>query len=235
MSSTDVKEQILMASGPIFAQRGYEKATVREICAAAAVNVAAVNYYFGDKQQLYIESVKRAYERRSSQIPMPSWPPGANAEAMFRGFVMTLVRRMVVMDDAPWESRLLLREVLHPTDACKTLVQNFFRPQMERLMSILGQLLPSAVPLARRRKIAFSVVGQCMFYRVASDVVSMMVPADELRQQYTLEQLGHHIAETILAAIHHCPEEWLEDPNETRTGDSALAESLSPSNSDEEK
>ena len=62
---------------------------------------------------------------------------------MLAGFVLTLVRRMVVLEDAPWEAQLLLREVLHPTDACKTLVENYFRPQMEMLDEHPGSAVAS--------------------------------------------------------------------------------------------
>jgi AcrR family transcriptional regulator len=224
-----------MAGGPIFARLGYQKATVREICAAANVNVAAVNYYFGDKQQLYVETVQRAYQLRSSQIPLPDWPHDASAEEMLAGFVLTLVRRMVVFEDAPWEAQLLFREVLHPTDACKTLVENYFRPQMEILMNILAQLLPAEVSRSRRRKIAFSVVGQCMFYRVAGDVVAMMVPEDELAQRFTVDQLGRHIADTVLLAVQHCPDHWLNESDEHARGNQPLVESCSPSTPDTAK
>ena len=53
----DTRENLLLAAGKVFADKGYEKATVREICKAAGVsNLAAVNYYFGDKERLYIEA-----------------------------------------------------------------------------------------------------------------------------------------------------------------------------------
>ena len=67
----DPRERILSAAGCEFAERGYDAATIRDICAAAAVNIAAVNYYFGDKRRLYIESVKHAHESRVRQVPLP--------------------------------------------------------------------------------------------------------------------------------------------------------------------
>ena len=46
------REKILDAAGRVFAERGYKSATIRQICQAAEVNVAAVNYYFGDNKSL---------------------------------------------------------------------------------------------------------------------------------------------------------------------------------------
>ena len=77
--AVEPRERILSAAGQEFALNGFEAATVRDICLAAGVNVAAVNYYFGDKRRLYIESVKHAHEQRVRQVPLPEWAAGTPA------------------------------------------------------------------------------------------------------------------------------------------------------------
>ena len=47
------KAKLLEAAGEEFADKGFEKATIRGICELAGANIAAVNYHFGDKEQLY--------------------------------------------------------------------------------------------------------------------------------------------------------------------------------------
>ena len=69
LAADDPRDRILLAAGREFAEKGYEAATVRDICLAAGVNLAAVNYYFGDKKRLYTESVKHAHEERVRQVP----------------------------------------------------------------------------------------------------------------------------------------------------------------------
>jgi AcrR family transcriptional regulator len=41
---------IIEAAGAIFVENGFRTTTVRQICARAGVNIAAINYYFGDKK-----------------------------------------------------------------------------------------------------------------------------------------------------------------------------------------
>jgi AcrR family transcriptional regulator len=48
----DTKTRILEVAERLFAEHGAEKATLRKICAAAEVNLAAVNYHFGSKGEL---------------------------------------------------------------------------------------------------------------------------------------------------------------------------------------
>ena len=60
-----------IAAGEIFAERGFDGTTVRDICQRAGANIAAVNYYFGDKQRLYVEAVVQAHRWRMEQFPLP--------------------------------------------------------------------------------------------------------------------------------------------------------------------
>src|SRR5579872_5464527 len=48
-----LKERILKVAELQFADRGYKGTSTRDIAAAAKVNQALINYYFGSKSRLY--------------------------------------------------------------------------------------------------------------------------------------------------------------------------------------
>lgn len=64
--SLDARERILSAAERLFAQKGVEKTSTREITAEAGVNVASVNYYFRSKDALAEEIFVRLAERMTS-------------------------------------------------------------------------------------------------------------------------------------------------------------------------
>jgi len=197
----DTQERLVDAAGRVFAEKGYDGATVREICQLAAVNLAAVNYYFRDKERLYIETVKSACQRQAQQFPLPGWPEGAPAVAKLRDFIKTLVSRMV---DHPslqseWHRQLFLREMAQPTAACAEMVRDVIRPMAEVLSGILGEFLPD-VPNRKRWLIGFSIVGQAFFHRMAWPIVSTLVGEEEHRT-YDATLLTEHITQFSLAAL----------------------------------
>ncbi len=70
------RAKLLDSAGQVFADSGYQAATVREICARAGVNIALINYHFGDKLELYTEVLrhrsglpKTGSSRRRSKAP----------------------------------------------------------------------------------------------------------------------------------------------------------------------
>jgi len=197
----DPRERILLAAGREFAKRGYDAATVRDICAAAGVNVAAVNYYFGDKHRLYIESVKHAHEERLRQVPQPEWAPGTPAADKLRDFVGNLLERMLGDGQAAWQVKLMMREVLHPTEACRELVEDYIRPHFGVLLGVLDELVAGGLPPSELRRVGLSIIGQCFLYRAAGEVVAMLVPADEIKAFHTPPAIADHVTRFALAAV----------------------------------
>ncbi|NQW49199.1 MAG: CerR family C-terminal domain-containing protein [Planctomycetes bacterium] len=199
--AVEPRERILSAAGQEFALNGFEAATVRDICLAAGVNVAAVNYYFGDKRRLYIESVKHAHEQRVRQVPLPEWAAGTPAACKLHDFIDNLLQRMLGFGRPPWQVRLMMREVLHPTDACRELVEDYIRPHFALLVAILEELTDGRQSQADLRRVGLSIIGQCFLYQAAGDVVGMLVPPAELESHLALGPLADHVTAYALAAL----------------------------------
>jgi AcrR family transcriptional regulator len=194
------RERIAEAAGEIFAKRGFDGTTVRDICQRAGANIAAVNYYFGDKQRLYVEAVVRAHRWRMEQAPLPEWTDGTPAETKLADFITTFIRRVRSGPEDTWHSKLMMREMAHPTAACAELVQSSIRPQFEILLSILSELLPSDVSAERLQLTAFSIVGQCLFYHFADPVIRNLLTSDEY-SELEVAKLARHILDFSLSSV----------------------------------
>lgn len=55
----NTKTKILNSAEELFADRGFENVSIREIITKASVNIAAINYHFGNKEELIFAVVKR--------------------------------------------------------------------------------------------------------------------------------------------------------------------------------
>jgi AcrR family transcriptional regulator len=62
------REKILTIAHSLFAEKGVNGVGVREIAKEADVNVAAINYHFGNKDSLYAETIKFSMEKTKNDI-----------------------------------------------------------------------------------------------------------------------------------------------------------------------
>lgn len=60
MSEVSTREKILICAHKLFSERGVHAVGIREIAKAAEVNIAAINYHFENKENLYIETIKNS-------------------------------------------------------------------------------------------------------------------------------------------------------------------------------
>src|SRR6516225_3507431 len=90
-----VQERLLEAAEQVFGEKGFKAASVREICKQAGANIAAVNYYFGDKERLYIEAVKYAHRGCVEGMNFPQWRPETPPLEKLREFIRVMVTNML--------------------------------------------------------------------------------------------------------------------------------------------
>ena len=201
MSATETVSQILNAAGEVFAIKGFKATTVREICAKAEVNVASINYHFGDKERLYIEAVKHAIGTMEAAVPLPEQVELAEPEESLRLFIHTLAHRVLSTEVESWKHELLVREFMDPTRACQEMMQETIHPFMNSLHEILRRLMPPDTSRVTIEQLGFSVISQCVYYRLQNRMVRLLVDEEELEKFYSPKQLAEHVFRFSVAAL----------------------------------
>ena len=134
----------LEAAGEEFADKGFELARVRAICDRAEANLAAVNYHFGDKEQLYVAALREAH-RCGLDPELANVPSGLSAAERLRMFIHHFLGRVLAMNSPDdWQHRLMLREMLSPTPFSDVLVSEVIRPRFELVKGLMREICPEA-------------------------------------------------------------------------------------------
>jgi TetR/AcrR family transcriptional regulator, regulator of cefoperazone and chloramphenicol sensitivity len=197
------KDRLLQAAGEEFAEKGFECARIRAICDRAQANVAAVNYHFGDKEQLYVQAVLEAH-RCGIEAGEEGQDEGSEPAEQLRGFIRHFLCRVLSLHDPDdWRHRLVIREMLHPTSASDVLIREAIRPRFERLAGILRRFCPEADD-RKLQALAFSVIGQCLHYKMARPIAVRLIGPTGL-EALDLDYLTEHITTFCLAALGYLP------------------------------
>src|SRR5207244_282452 len=115
-AAQDTKRRLIEAAGEVFADVGFERATIKDITDRAGASVAAVNYHFSDKQELYYQTVQHAHRAGIDAIRTLIDGDRSQAPAeRLHAFVHTFLRLALDPERPAWESLLINREMRDPT------------------------------------------------------------------------------------------------------------------------
>jgi AcrR family transcriptional regulator len=191
--TSKTRDAIMEAAGKIFAEEGYPKATVRDICRQAGANIAAINYHFGDKKGLYLAVLKH-YQELSFQ----TYPPNLgiektqSPEEKLKVFIRSFLMR--IMDDGrpAWFGKLLAREFTEPTWAFDILVEETIRPSFQLLTGIVAAIIGKGKKERKVLLCSMSIVGQCLYFRHSHPVISRLFPGEVFGSKQ-IDELTEHI------------------------------------------
>ena len=196
-------DRLIEVAGEIFATQGFS-ATVREICKQAECSVAAINYYFGDKQRLYFRCVQAACEEKERLFPLPTYAAGVKPAERLQQFVEVMTKRILTARHLSWQNTLMLREILSPTPGVEEMLQTHFRPGFQLLTQVIGEILGEANSLELREQFAWQVVARCMFLRTGRHLRSMLsdIPLQEsAEKENAVTEYAAEICQSVLTQI----------------------------------
>ena len=195
-----VKERLIEAAGEVFAEKGFRSATVREITTLAGANVAAVNYYFRDKQELYGEALRRAMQGSiSGEHPVDESIP---YEEQLHDFIVGRFLHMLDPRRPRWHAGILAREMSSPTESLDMLVDEFIRPRLSLFRRIITGLA-GPLPEKQLTLVLLSVIGQCAFYRQSAGLIDRLFPK-LLHSPQSIPEIAQHVTQFSLAGIRSC-------------------------------
>jgi TetR/AcrR family transcriptional regulator, regulator of cefoperazone and chloramphenicol sensitivity len=197
---SETQRRIIEAAGEVFAELGYGHATIRSISKRAGVNVAAVNYHFGGKKNLYVAVLKYWRAKAFEKYPFDPSDLSAPPEERLSGFIRVLLFRILDEGEGARVVRLMAREFFQPTGGLDIMVEDTIRPLFSFLSATIRQLLGKEAGENTVVLCCVSVVGQVFQFYVGRHVMRELLNRDSLNRQ-EIEVIAQHIARFSLCAI----------------------------------
>jgi AcrR family transcriptional regulator len=195
------RSKLLDAAGKVFAERGYEAATVREICRRAGANVAAVNYHFRDKLGLYAEVLNHLAQSAHVGQMRTALGQKASPEQILRDVIRARVRGLRGDNKPDWHFRIMAREFSNPTPALSGIVKRVSLPIYKGMLETVGKITGLSPDDEKTQLCVNSVIGQILFYVFTDSVFAQMFPQTRMKTPEQLDRLADHIADFSLAYL----------------------------------
>ncbi len=194
------RQRLLVTASRIFAEKGYQDATIAEICEQAETNIASVNYHFGDKENLYLEAWRYAFQEDLRNHPSDGGIDASTpAEVRLAGRITSLIAR--IADPNSSFFAIVHKEMAQQTSLLQKIMEQEINPERQALSALIKELLGEQ---ATDKQIQFchaSIIGQC-FHLLK---VKNMKLSDETRR-YVMDlndaqAFAEHVVKFSLAGI----------------------------------
>jgi AcrR family transcriptional regulator len=125
------RSRLLHAAADVFAEFGFEGASLRAIADAADVSFQLIAYYFGSKEELWVATVDYLFERYLETGKGLGFTPSGNLNEQFHNHLRLLLTDML---QRPQLHKICVQEYL----ASSTRFRNIIGPKLEHMFTTLA-------------------------------------------------------------------------------------------------
>jgi len=209
-SDRSVQERLLDSAEELFCERGFDETGIRELASTAHCNIAAVNYYFGGKEKLYIEVWRRHLRilresRLNSIESVMSRSDGQPClEALLRSFANAFVGSLIDEKKGPRFIKLMIREMLDRRLPGNVFFDELIIPTMNAFSDALMKICRT-LDESKAQLVIISFIGQLLQTFHVKTMFEQIDNPELLK--FELAEALDHIVRFSVAGIRACAEE----------------------------
>ena len=197
----ETREALLAAAAEEFAEKGFEGASTRGICARAGVNAALANRYFGTKESLYRLVAKRLFGDLGA--PLASLAERVTDEASWRAALREWVDDFLFMTLPSAKPQKLCaglfhHEATHPTKFHAEFKRDFGKPVYDGLRKLLAMKIGDEEQLELWTS---SIWAQVSVYALADKAWHASFRPKGVAVRAWAEKVRDHICGMVFAAL----------------------------------
>lgn len=192
ISGKGTRARLLRRAGEIFALRGPDRATGKEITEHAGVAAAAINYHFGGFMPLYASVLREAHRCVASVDQLRSVVmSGRAAESKLRALIALGVEALADPRRS-WALQVIAREFIAPSETGRAVLEDGeLFPRRQLVEGVIAEILGRPTSDAEVSRISFMVLAPIMLL--------MVCDRDAARQNFP----GVSIADDAEGMIEH--------------------------------
>ena len=199
------KLALIMAAGELFAESGMEGPGVRAIAEKAGVNIAAINYHFGSKENLYVETLRYVILHEKDVHAVDFFKEAEEdispykASVLLHRYVKEKFNAHFSKKQPRWFNMLVMRSLQDPSPSLQSLVEEVFRPDMDAFVSFIQKANP-AIRQEDAVLLDFFLIGQIFFYSLSRIPILMTLKKEDYDKGF-INAAAEQIARAMISRI----------------------------------
>ncbi len=163
----EIRERIMGVAEELFSEKGFSSTTVREITKKANCNLAAINYHFQGKDNLYVEVIKRNLKiLRDVRIEsinkvLKENPQNVTLEQLLKAFAESFIEPLVEKGRGQRFMKIMIHEMLEPRLPKRTFADEVAIPTIKAFGDALKRIYPDISEKDIFMNV-ISIIGQLM-------------------------------------------------------------------------
>jgi len=186
MDKNELRNKLILIATRLFAERGLNGVSIRELSKAAGVSISMISYHFGGKEGLYSSVLQEQFSCFGHIEEINN----SDAEVLTK--IEAYIRWIIVRyRNNPYLLRFYTSELTNPTQFFSQIVQ----PAIEKVFQILMQIVEEGISNNKFRKdlnpadTAFAIAGIVNYYFLSTSAT---------------QELISHLPERDEELIRHC-------------------------------
>jgi AcrR family transcriptional regulator len=216
LKKMDIKERLLIAAMELFAARGFNGVSIRELATQANANSSMITYHFGGKKGLYLavyQYIADLLNKKITQIfiehkslidDLDSQQKTLRNDAVLQILKVISDRYMILMlgPNSVSIAKLLLAEQDHKSEAFMILYNSYINPVLGHIADLLGKLIDQDPQSIKVKTLTINFIAQHVVWRIMHNIGESFVLEKEgdLLVNYK-EDIQFHIFAQLKAEI----------------------------------